>query len=34
MYKVSEDKNEIDDIEIIERACEIHADLKKKGTPI
>jgi tRNA(fMet)-specific endonuclease VapC len=24
----------LDDIEIIEKACEIHADLKKKGTPI
>ncbi|RAM50335.1 MAG: VapC toxin family PIN domain ribonuclease [Hapalosiphonaceae cyanobacterium JJU2] len=24
----------LDDIETIERACEIHADLKKKGTPI
>ncbi|MBD2602980.1 type II toxin-antitoxin system VapC family toxin [Scytonema hofmannii FACHB-248] len=24
----------IDDIEIIEKACEIHADLKTKGTPI
>lgn len=24
----------IDDIEIIEKACEIHADLKRKGTPI
>lgn len=24
----------LDDLEIIERACEIHADLKRKGTPI
>lgn len=24
----------LDDLEIIERACEIHADLKSKGTPI
>jgi len=24
----------VDDIEIIEKACEIHADLKRKGTPI
>lgn len=24
----------MDDIETIEKACEIHADLKKKGTPI
>jgi tRNA(fMet)-specific endonuclease VapC len=24
----------LDDIEIIEKACEIHADLKRKGTPI
>jgi tRNA(fMet)-specific endonuclease VapC len=24
----------LDDIKIIEKACEIHADLKRKGTPI
>lgn len=24
----------LDNLEIIERACEIHADLKRKGTPI
>ncbi|MEC4817029.1 MAG: PIN domain-containing protein, partial [Scytonema sp. PMC 1069.18] len=24
----------LDNIEIIEKACEIHTDLKKKGTPI
>jgi tRNA(fMet)-specific endonuclease VapC len=24
----------LDDIEIIETACKIHADLKKKGSPI
>ncbi|BAZ68214.1 MAG: type II toxin-antitoxin system VapC family toxin [Pelatocladus maniniholoensis HA4357-MV3] len=24
----------LDDIEILEKACEIHADLKNKGTPI
>lgn len=24
----------LDDIEIFEKACEIHADLKRKGTPI
>jgi tRNA(fMet)-specific endonuclease VapC len=24
----------LDDVEIIEKACEIHADLKVKGTPI
>jgi tRNA(fMet)-specific endonuclease VapC len=24
----------LDDMEILEKACEIHADLKKKGTPI